>query len=183
MTNDENAELWLSQEGVKTTFDEDDVRASITRFSARADRFDLLTALAAGLLIALCTYMVFAFSRWETRRVGGLLGLPACLFILVHLYRNHRARLLLRFEQQGIAFFREALVRRREMYRSYWGWYIAPLLPMVTVFLIGPSLEWHRIFGGQLAMMALVLVGLAGEYLLMRKRVRQIDAELSALEV
>jgi hypothetical protein len=51
------------------------------------------------------------------------------------------------------------------------------------VFLIGPSLEWHRIFGGQLAMMALVLVGLAGEYLLMRKRVRQIDAELSALEV
>jgi hypothetical protein len=81
----------------------------------------------------------------------------------------------------SIEFHRRELVRQRDMLRSVWRWYIAPIVPGLAVFLAG-TMPPHSPFWVYLLLALFFLVILGGIVWLNRRGADRLDRQIAELD-
>ena len=184
MSDDQFHKLWQEQEGVTMTWTIEQLREKVAGFEKRIHRRNLPWYAAGGLALVVC--IVFGARSHElTMRIGCLMLVPALTFVLVHLYRRSRVEFATSLSESGFGCYRRQLERQRELWKTYWSWYIAPTLPGLAVILIGGPIErgghkeqWMR----SMLLCLLAVGGLLAEWWMMRRRVNKVQREIEELD-
>ena len=135
-SRDRMKELWQSQprEGIRMSIDQ--IRMSAGRFERRIHRRNLREYLAAIVLI-----VFFGFEFWRAGDVVLRIGfgslIAGAFYLIWHMLSKGSWQALP--EEAGLAscieFQRRQLERQRDLLRSVWRWYLAPLAPGMAVLL------------------------------------------------
>ena len=134
MANEDPLRLWQGQPGDGTDISLDEIRRRAGSFENRIRNRNLREYLGAAVVALAFTFYIFKFSDWAIR-AGSVLVLAGTAYVVVQLYRRSRP-LTLPSELGLIAsveFYRRELERQRDLLRSVWSWYLAPLLPGLLV--------------------------------------------------
>lgn len=135
--------------------------------------------IAAALITPVFLCYAWYFPHWLTK-LGALLTVAGTGVVVWQLHRRASARPLPQdWAGSLLAFHRREMVRQRDALRSVWLWYIAPLVPGITMFLSGRQIE-----NGRWQPWAFVIAGLtvAGVALLNRYAARRLQRDIDALD-
>lgn len=129
-------ELWQSQptEGISMSIDQ--IRLSAGKFERRIHRRNLREYLAAAVAIAF-----FSFEFWRAGdlvvRIGFGLLIAGLFYLIWHMLSKGSSQPLPQDAglSSCIEFQRRQLGHQRDLLRSVWLWYLAPLLPGMAVLL------------------------------------------------
>jgi Flp pilus assembly protein TadB len=135
---DDLRNVWQNQPVENTPMPLEEIQRRARRFEKRIDRRNLREYAGAAIGIAAYTFYIFIFHSLMVR-AGSVLVIAGVLYVVVQLYRRASSGSLP--EDLGVAasieFHRRELVRQRDMLRSVWRWYIAPIVPGLVVFSAG----------------------------------------------
>jgi uncharacterized membrane protein HdeD (DUF308 family) len=179
---DDLRNVWQNQPVEKTTMPLEEIQRRARRFEKRIDRRNLCEYAGAALGIAAYTVYIFKFHS-PVVRAGSAMVIAGVLYIVVQLYRRASSGSLP--EDLGVAasieFHRRELVRQRDMLRSVWRWYIAPIVPGLAVFAAG-SIPPHSPFWVYLWLALFFLVPLGGIVWLNRRAADRLDRQIAELD-
>ena len=101
--------------------------------------------IASALVVALYSFFFYTSDGFWTQ-MGALLVIGGTLYVAFQLRRRGSSRTVL-LGTDSISFHRAELQRQRDALRSIWRWYLGPLVPGLTVFVVGsevdePPIEW-----------------------------------------
>ena len=134
MANDDPMRVWQDQpvEGMHMSLEE--VRRRAGRFESRIQNRNQREYLGAAVVALMFSFYFFKFPDLTTR-AGCVLVLAGTAYVVAQLYR--RSRPLALPDELGligsVEFYRRELVRQRDLLRSVWSWYLAPLAPGLLV--------------------------------------------------
>ena len=175
--------LWQDQPAEGRVMSLDELRYRSRRLTRIVYRRNLREYVAGAMVAVACGYLAWKAPLLLTR-VGALLSVVGVIFIVYHLHRHGAARTMP--EDMALTsclqFHRSELERQRDLLRGVWKWYLAPLLPGLILFYLGPILAhperasrgWWLLAG------SLVFFVLIGE--LNRYAAKKIQARIDALE-
>ncbi len=132
--------LWTQQEEEPFAMSVVDIHIRSARFQARIRRRNWREHIVAALLVA-----VFGWVAWMTPdlivKTGSILIVAGLVYISVRLAIHARAGNArdLACAKTWIAFYRGELLRQHEALRDILSWYLAPLVPGITVFMAGAA--------------------------------------------
>lgn len=154
-SRDRMKELWQSQptEGIRMSIDQ--IRMSAGRFERRIHRRNLREYISVIAAVAFCS-----FGFWRTGdlvvRIGFCLLVVGAFYLIWQMLSKGSWQPLP--EDAGLAncieFQRRQLAQQRDLLRSVWRWYLAPLVPGMAVLLFA----FARANPGHLQHPALVVV-------------------------
>src|ERR1019366_7384035 len=153
---DDIRNVWQNQPVENAPMPLEEIQRRARRFENRIDHRNLREYIGGAIGIAAYTFYIFKFHSLVVR-AGSVLVIAGVLYILFHLYKRASPGQLptdLAFTA-SLEFHRRELVRQRDLLRSVWRWYIAPIVPGLIVFSAG--ILPHRVAG----MVGSVLVFLA----------------------
>jgi len=141
MANDLNPDdlrnLWRDQPLENQRMPLDEIRARASRFERRISRRNL-REYAGGLLAV----AIYGFSIWKQHnpvmRAGSAMVIAGVLFVMWQLYRRGGASQLpadLGF-LASLELHRRQLIQQRDLLRTVFRWYIAPIIPGLIVVVI-----------------------------------------------
>jgi Flp pilus assembly protein TadB len=135
---DDIRNVWQNQPVENIPMPLEEIRRKARQFEKRIRRRNLREYLGAALGIAAYTYYFFKFDGLAVR-AGSLLVIAGVIYVVVQLYQRAAPAELpadLAFTASR-EFHRQELVRQRDLLRSVWSWYIAPVIPGLVVFMAG----------------------------------------------
>src|ERR1039458_6375099 len=135
---DDIRNVWQNQPVENAPMPLEEIQRRARRFEKRIGRRNLREYAGAALGIAAYTIYIFKFHSLVVR-AGSVLVIAGVLYIVVQLYRRASAGSLPADfgVVASVGFPRRELVRQRDMLRSVWRWYIAPIVPGLAVFSAG----------------------------------------------
>jgi len=180
--------LWQDQpvEGIKMSIEE--IRRRAGKFERRIRFRNIREYVASLIAVGLFAYF-FATSHDVISRVTFGLFIAAMLWIVVSLHwKGSATRLPGEVDTlTGLRLYRAELERQRDVVRSVWWWYLAPLVPGFIVYTIGHAVKVpNPVAWLGLALIDLIVAGMF--YVIWRMNMRaarcldKMIAELSALE-
>jgi hypothetical protein len=155
-------ELWQTQpvEGIKMSVEE--IRHRAGKFETRIRRRNVREYVASLVAVGLFVYF-FATTHDLLSRVTFALFIGAMLWIVVSLYWRGSAKKLPEGVDTltGLRFYRTELERQREVVRSVWWWYLAPMVPGFLLYTLGYVIKFPRPASwASIGLMDLVVAGL-----------------------
>lgn len=174
---DDAGSLWRSQAlPPLQPLPPEELARQATRLQRTVSRRNRRETVVAVLVAPVFLFYAWFFPHWLTK-LGALLCVAGLGVLLWQLHRRASARPLpAALADSLLGFHRSELARQRDALRSAWLWYVAPLVPGMTLFLCGRQIEngaWQPsvfVFVG-LVMGGVVLLNLYGA----RRLQRQID--------
>jgi Flp pilus assembly protein TadB len=137
--------LWCDQrvEGFKMSAE--DIRKRAGTLERKVRWRNIREYVAALMAMAMAAYF-FATTHGLLVRTTFALFIGGLAWMVVQLHRRGSARRAPAGvdTSTGLRFFREELVRQRNMLRSVWAWYLAPLIPGFVVYTIGYAVTFPR---------------------------------------
>lgn len=134
--------LWQDQpvEGIKMSAEE--IRRRSGKFERRI-RWRNIREYIASLIAAVLLGYFFATAHDVLSRVTFGLFIAALAWMMVSLYRKGSAKKLPEGVDTltGLHFYRAELERQREVVRSVWWWYLAPMVPGFLVTTVGDMIK------------------------------------------
>jgi uncharacterized membrane protein YjjB (DUF3815 family) len=117
---------------------------SVAELQKKADRLNALVRWrnigeysAAALIVAANLYYFFQFEN-PLLRIGSILIAAGVLYAVVQLHRKGSSkRLTSAIAGSCLDFLSNELRRQRDLQRTVWTWYLLPLLPGLTIFILG----------------------------------------------
>lgn len=180
--------LWTQQKKETFTMSLADIRSHSRRLQSRVRTRNFTEYAAAGLVIVLFGWVGFLIPDAVVKTGAFLIALGA-VYVALALHRKARATNLQPDGGQPlIAFHRAELIRQREALATVPRWYLAPFVPGILIFMGGvsfapdtglPLLARLSQFGISLAIVSAVFAGVAW---LNVRAVKQLDAEIAALD-
>ena len=179
---DDIRNVWQNQPVENTPMPLEEIQRRARRFEKRVDRRNLREYAGAAIGIAVYTFYIFK-SHSLVIRAGSALVIAGVLYVVVQLYRRASSGALP--EDFGVAasieFHRRELVRQRDLLRSVWRWYVAPIVPGLIVFSAG-SIPPHSPLWVYLLLALFFLVGLGGIVWLNRRAAERLDRQIAELD-
>ena len=138
MQNDDPMKIWQEQPVEGKVISMEEIRRRAGKFEKRIDRRNLREYAGAAIVTVVFSFAFFKFHDLLTR-VGSVLCVAGTAYVVAQLYfrsspRTLPADLALTC---SVEFYRTELVRQRDLLRSVFSWYLAPLLPGLLVFTRG----------------------------------------------
>ncbi len=133
--------LWTQQTQDPFAMSLADVHAHAQRFQTRIRTRNIIEYLAAAFVVTFFVWTAFTVPEFIVQ-VGAALIAAGALYVCWQLHRQGRAATRAELEagaQSWVVFHRSQLARQREALRTVWGWYLAPFIPGMAVFLAGVS--------------------------------------------
>jgi hypothetical protein len=135
--------LWRLQEAEVKPVTLDDVRKKAAKFQRRISHRNAIEYVAAAVVIPAFAVIAVAGHGWMIQ-LGSALVIVAALFVVWQLHRRGAARRMPDTEGMALVdFHRRELLRQREMFRSAWLWYLAPMVPGMALILLGRWFQTH----------------------------------------
>ena len=180
--------LWTQQTQETFTMSLADIRSRAHRFQSRVRTRNYTEYAAAALVITIFGWVAFLVPDLPVR-AGALLTALGAAYVAFALNRKARAS---DHEPDGreslLDFHRGELMRQRPALATVPQWYLAPFIPGMLLFIGGvsfsptsdlPLLARFIQFGVSLSVVGAVFAGVAW---LNARAVKQLDAEISALD-
>lgn len=127
---------WRSEDEELYIVSVEKLRARAEQLSAGVHRRNLAEYCAGALVAAIDSYYFFHFSSLLAR-VGSALMLAAIAWIVLHLRQHGSTGLMPTQGLRSLDFLTGELMRQRDLLRNVWNWYLLPLIPGMTLFLLG----------------------------------------------
>ena len=134
-------QLWGEQPREEHGMSLNDIRERARRFEQRIMRWNLFTALLIVAIVGLELWQI-SIERRLLERVGDSLTIAAFIY-LAYWYRRHAFNHTAPAgpaTTQSVEFYREQLVRQRELSDNPWG-YLLPFVPGVGLSLFSSALD------------------------------------------
>jgi hypothetical protein len=180
---DELRDLWQKQGVEEVKISVDELRAKAAKFQSRI-RWRNLREQAA------CLFVIAAFGAMSVKtpqtvpRIAFALIVAAAIYVAFHIRKWGSPKVLP--ADLGLAncvgFYRDELERQRNLLRSIWKWYLGPLIPGLSLFVIyriwvaPPDRRWFPI---AYAVAAAAFFGLIGW--LNQRGARQLEGQIAEL--
>lgn len=147
-----------------------------TKLQRSISRRNRRETVVAVLVAPVFLFYAWVFPHWLTK-LGALLCVAGLGVLLWQLHRRASARPLPEaLAGSLLGFHRSELARQRDALRAAWLWYVAPLVPGMTLFLCGRQIENGVWQPGVFVFVALVTGGVVLLNLYAARRLqRQID--------
>ncbi|RZJ13102.1 MAG: hypothetical protein EOP39_01915 [Rubrivivax sp.] len=150
-----------------------------TKLQGTVSRRNRSEMIAAVVITPVFLFYAWFFPHWLTK-LGALMTVAGTGVLAWQLHRRASARPLPQaLAGSLLAFHRGELVRQRDALRSVWLWYVAPIMPGMTVFLCGRQIENGRWDPWPFAIAALLTVGVVA---LNRYAARRLQRDIDALD-
>jgi hypothetical protein len=174
--------VWQNQPVENKQMSLEEIRTKAGRFEKRIHNRNLREYAGAALGIAWYTFYIFKFHD-PLVRTGAALVIAGVLYMVVQLYRRASAGALPAdlAVTASIEFHRRELVRQRDLLRSVWRWYVAPMVPGLVVFAAG-SIPRHSPFWVYLAVALFFLAGLGGIVWLNYRGAQRLGRQIAELD-
>jgi len=175
--------LWQDQPARGRVMSIDELRYRSRRLTRIVSRRSLREYVAGAMVVVACGYLAWT-APLPLVRAGAVLSIAGVIFIVYYLHRHGAARTMP--EEMALTtclqFHRGELERQRDLLRGVWKWYLAPLLPGLILFYLGPILAHPERAPRGLWLLALSLAFfvLIGE--LNRYAAKRLQARIDALE-
>jgi len=130
--------LWLNQQSESTSLSAEELRQAAHKLEKRVLWRNLREYAATAIVVAAFGYYFYKFHTLLLR-FGSCLTIAGVLLMAFNLHRKGAASTMARAmdSQSCVDFHRSELVRQRDLLSSVWKWYLLPLIPGMTVFLLG----------------------------------------------
>lgn len=143
---------------------------------SRRNRRELI---AAAVIAPVFLFYAWFFPHWLSK-LGALLTVGGTGVVVWQLHRRASAQPLPQaLATSLLAFHRGELARQRDALRSVWLWYVAPIVPGITLFLCGRQIENGRWEPWAFIIAALLMLGVV---LLNRYAARRLQRDIDALD-
>jgi hypothetical protein len=127
---------WRSEHEESYIISVEELRARAEQLSAGVHRRNLAEYCAGALVATIDGYYFFHFGSLLAR-VGSALMLAAIAWIVLHLSQHGSTGSMPTQALQSLDFLTGELIRQRDLLRNVWNWYLLPLIPGMTLFLLG----------------------------------------------
>jgi hypothetical protein len=114
----------------------EELRARAKELSTSVRRRNLAEYCAGAVVAVIDAYYFFHFGSLLAR-AGSALMLAAIAWILWHLHHYGSAGSMPSQSRPSLDFLTGELIRQRDLLRNVWNWYLLPLVPGMTLFLLG----------------------------------------------
>ncbi|HTS63279.1 MAG TPA: hypothetical protein VMH28_14735 [Candidatus Acidoferrales bacterium] len=154
--------IWRQQPLENKTMPLEEIRLRSSRFERRISRRNLREYIGGAIGVAIYWFCLRNAPEPLTR-TGSALIVAGTLFIVWRLYRHGRTARLpedLGFSA-SLDFHRRQLVQQRDLLRGIFWWYIAPLLPGLSLF-IAAAIRKLLVNPEHLVLVSLVISGMIG---------------------
>jgi hypothetical protein len=157
---DDLRKLWQCQTVENAPMPLEEIRRKAERFHRRIRWRNRREYCAAAIVIAAFGFDVYHFADPLARLGAGMIILGT-LYAVFQLHRRASAHDLPADLAlvSSIRFYRRELVRQRDALRSVWAWYMAPLLPGLTVLAFGMGPRGTKSMLGYFGIIAAVFTG------------------------
>lgn len=116
----------------------EELQRAARKFSRKIRWRNVREYVAAAVVVA---WMGFYFVRlhWMLERLGSALVIAGVAYVVWRLHRSGPAsgNAETMDARSCLDFYREELVRQRDLLKSVWLWYLSPLIPGLVVLLLG----------------------------------------------
>jgi hypothetical protein len=127
---------WRSEDEELYLVSVEELRARAEQLSAGVHRRNLAEYLAGAVVAVVDGYYFFHFGSLLAR-AGSALMLAAIAWIVMHLHQHGSTGAMPAQAQRSLDFLTGELMRQRDLLRNVWNWYLLPLVPGMTLFLLG----------------------------------------------
>ncbi|HTP31064.1 MAG TPA: hypothetical protein VMJ75_02755 [Candidatus Acidoferrales bacterium] len=159
---DDLRNVWRQQPLENKTMPLEEIRTRAARFERRINRRNLREYIGGAVGVAI--YWLYLKNAPDPlTRAGSALIVAGTLFIVWRLYRHGRTTRLpqdLGFSA-SLDFHRRQLVQQRDLLRGIFWWYIAPLLPGLSLFFV-VAIQKLLVRPEHLVLVSLLLSGMIG---------------------
>uniref|UniRef100_A0A7V4XRT1 Uncharacterized protein n=1 Tax=Acidobacterium capsulatum TaxID=33075 RepID=A0A7V4XRT1_9BACT len=114
----------------------EELRARAKQLSTSVRRRNLAEYCAAAVVAVIDGYYFVHFGGLLAR-AGSALMLAAIAWIVWHLHQHGSTGSMPAQAQRSLDFLTGELIRQRDLLRHVWNWYLLPLVPGMTLFLLG----------------------------------------------
>ena len=141
MTNENRSnmtDVWQNQPVKRVEISREALRRTAQKVERRVRWRNLREYVAGAIAIVCFGYYIWRFPA-PLVRLGCVLLIAGTLFVVYALHRRGAARAVppeMAFHT-CLEFHRKELERQRDLLRNVWTWYLLPLVPGLTVFLLG----------------------------------------------
>lgn len=130
-------EAWRSESEPIPVMNPEQLRKRASRMQSGVRWRNIGESIAAALVIAANLYYLMHF-RTVLLRTGSVLIIAGVLYAMIHLLRKGSARTVPPpVFDSCVNFLLSELRRQQDLQRTVWNWYLLPLLPGLTVFILG----------------------------------------------
>jgi hypothetical protein len=134
--------LWQSQAAENDPMTLAAIHEKARTFQAKVRRRNTIEYIASAVVILGFLPAVLQRGSWMMQ-AGGASIMAAMVFIVWQLHRRASARTVPQTGQPLADFHRAELIRQRDAIRSVGGWYLAPVVPGMTLLLLGRWFQSH----------------------------------------
>jgi hypothetical protein len=114
----------------------EELRLKAAQLRSSIHRRNLAEYCAGGLVAAIDGYYFLHFGSLLAR-AGSALMLAAIAWIVLHLHQHGSTGSMPTQALRSLDFLTGELMRQRDLLRNVWNWYLLPLVPGMTLFLLG----------------------------------------------
>lgn len=177
--------LWTAQHRDAVAPDPAALAAAEIRLRRQLRRRDRIEYLAGALAIGAFAHTGLQAPHWGVR-LACLAVIAGALVTMANLWRRRPA--MPAFEQPALAFYRAQLVAQRDALASVWRWYLAPVVPGLSLFLLAimltipiPLPRWGIALAMPLAALPVVAV-FWGIHRINQSAARRLQRSIDALD-
>lgn len=127
---------WRNENEEPYTISVEELQARARQLSLGIHRRNVAEYCAGALVAAIDAYYFVHFGSLLAR-AGSALILAAIAWILLHLQQHGSTGPIPTQALQSLDFLTGELMRQRDLLRDVWNWYLLPLIPGITLFLLG----------------------------------------------
>ncbi len=182
--NREAQQIWQSQPVEGTKMSADVIRQRAIRFERKISNRNLRESITSLLVIGVFSYF-FATTPGTLLRVTWLLFIAGMIWIIIQLRLKGTPKTMptAMGSSSSVEFFRAELERQRDLVKSVWLWYLAPLVPgyfalnLACIFISPRPPRW-----GSLALIdAIFVAAFVGVWMLNQRAARCLQRTIDEL--
>ncbi len=130
--------LWQDQESASIPISADELRQAADTLTKRVSWRNLREYAAVAFVVAAFGFYFYEFHT-VLLRLGCCLTIAGTLLLAFHLHRKGSATVMApeMDSKSCVDFHRSELMRQRDLLLAVWKWYLLPLVPGMTLFLLG----------------------------------------------
>ena len=135
---DDILNVWQNQPLENQPMPLEEIHRRARQFEKRIQNRNLREYLGGAFALAIFTFDIFKFPT-PVARTGCVLIIAGTLYVMFQIYKRAAPGRLPADSAltASLEFHRRELVRQRDLLRSVWLWYIAPIVPGLVVFVAG----------------------------------------------